>query len=256
MERVQRSRKAEIIRTIKEYSPKIGMPFGTEKNFANFRKYLKESSANPRVLIIGGATEGRGIRQLLDDPKIEVIETDVSFGPRTQFVCDAHDIPFEDQTFDGVVSQAVLEHVANPWRCAQEIYRVTQEHGVVFAITPFIQQVHEGRYDFTRFTHLGHRRLFRQYEELDSGPICGPGMALAWSYFHFLKSFFRSRLAHALVRRFAGFTAFWLKYLDGYLINQPGAYDAASGYYFIGRKTPGYLLTDRELIAGYKGVQG
>jgi hypothetical protein len=81
-------------------------------------------------------------------------------------------------------------------------------------------------------------------------------MALAWTYHHFLKSFFCSRLAHALVLRFASFTAFWLKYIDGYLIDKPGVYDAASGYYFIGRKTPGYLLTDRELIAGYRGLQG
>ena len=34
-----------------------------------------------------------------------------------------------------------------------------------------------GRYDFTRFTDLGHRRLLRKFEEVERGPIVGPGMA-------------------------------------------------------------------------------
>ena len=61
--------------------------------------------------------------------------------------------------------------------------------GVVYAETPFMQQVHMGPYDFTRFTHSGHRRLFRRFEEVESGAVCGPGMALAWAYQYFLLSF-------------------------------------------------------------------
>ena len=60
----------------------------------------------------------------------------------------------------------------------------------MYAETPFMQQVCVARFDFTRFTHLGHRRLFRWFDEVRSGPVCGPGMALAWSYQYFLLSFF------------------------------------------------------------------
>jgi len=38
-----------------------------------------------------------------------------------------------------------------------------------------MQQVHNERYDFTRFTYLGHRRLFSAFDEIDSGASCGPG---------------------------------------------------------------------------------
>jgi hypothetical protein len=33
-------------------------------------------------------------------PRIEPIETAVSFGPSTRLICDAHDIPFGDAAFD------------------------------------------------------------------------------------------------------------------------------------------------------------
>jgi hypothetical protein len=80
-------------------------------------------------------------------------------------------------------------------------------------------------------------------------------MALAWSYSYFLTSFAGSRVAHALLRRLARFTSFWLKYLDGYLIGKPGAYDAAAGFFFLGRKRAGYELGDRELLGLYRGMQ-
>jgi uncharacterized protein YbaR (Trm112 family)/SAM-dependent methyltransferase len=249
------SQSGSIWRFIREYSPKIGKNLKAEKNYANFARLLKESRGTSRVLVIGGGTEGEGICELISDPAIELVETDVSFGPRTMLVCDAHDIPFDDESFDGVIAQAVLEHVVDPWRCVQEMHRVTGRNGLVYAETPFMQQVHMGRYDFTRFTHLGHRRLFRRFEEVDSGPVSGPGMALAWSYYYFLLSFCHSRFSRALVRRFARFTSFWLCYLDYYLIDRPGTYDAASGFFFVGRKKDEQELGDKELLKLYRGAQ-
>ena len=44
----------------------------------------------------------------------------------------------------------------------------------MYAETAFMQQVVHERYDFTRFTHVGMRRLFRGFRELRSGPVAGP----------------------------------------------------------------------------------
>src|SRR5512142_97930 len=99
------------------------------------------------------------------------METDVALGPRTQIVCDAHELPFDDHTFDGAVVQAVLPYVPDPIKCVQEIERVLKPAGLAYAETAFMQQVVHGRYDFTRFTHLGLRRLFRRFQEVQSGPV-------------------------------------------------------------------------------------
>lgn len=240
-------------KTIRRLIPTIGKNIKGKTNYSRMSDLLLRQSTCPRVLVIGGRILGQGMESLANNTAIDLVESDVSFGPRTMLICDAHDIPFEDGSFDGVIVQAVLEHVVDPYRCCEETHRVLKEQGVVYAETPFMQQVHGGRYDFTRFTHLGHRRLFRRFEEIDSGAVCGPGMALAWSYQYFLLSFTTSRVLRALLRMFASLTSFYLKYCDYYLINKPGALDAASGYYFMGRKA-GQVLSDQDLIRLYRGA--
>jgi SAM-dependent methyltransferase len=233
--------------------PNISENIKARKNYDRLVSLLLSQSASPRVLIIGGSILGQGMEPLVQNRSLELVESDVSFGPRTMLICDAHDIPFEDETFDGVIVQAVLEHVVDPYRCVEEIHRVLKKEGLVYADTPFMQQVHMGRHDFTRFTHLGHRRLFRKFDEIDSGAACGPGMALAWSYQYFCFSFTTSRPLRVLIRTFATLTSFYLKDLDYYLIEKAGTLDAASAYYFLGRKG-NHILSDRELLKLYRGA--
>jgi len=248
-----RAHRSRIKKLLVSALPKIGMNMKATRNYKEFAQMLLGQSARPRVLIIGGSIAGKGMKSFLDLPSLEIVESDVTFGPRTNLICDAHDLPFVNDFFDGVVVQVVLEHVADPFRCVEEIHRVLKKQGLVYAETPFMQQVHSAPYDFTRFTHLGHRRLFRRFEEIDSGPTGGPGMALAWSCYHFLLSFTTSKFIRKLIALFSMLTLFWLKYIDYYLINKPGAFDASSQYYFMGRKTD-HVLPDKELIKLYRGA--
>jgi len=191
---------------------------------------------------------------LINSKEVELTEGDVSFGSRTMIIFDGHDIPFQNKTFDGVIIQAVLEHVVDPYRCVEEIHRILKDNGIVYSETPFMQQVHMGRFDFTRFTHLGHRRLFRRFEEIESGAVCGPGMALAWSIQYFFLAFTKSKIMRKLIIYLTTFASFFWKYFDHYLIDKEGSYDSASGYYFFGKKSNS-TLSDRDLIKGYRGSQ-
>jgi len=219
-------------------------------NFAHVRDLLLHDIPTPLILILGGSIRGIGSEVLLDHPKVRCVETDISFGPHTQIICDAHDIPFANETFDAVVAQAVLEHVADPYRCADEIHRVLKPSGLVYSEIPFMQQVHGGAYDFTRFTLQGHRRLFQKFEPIEYGPLGGPGTALAWAYLHFFDAWTQQPTWRKIVRGFARFTSFWLKYTDAILLNRPGASDAASATFFMGRKSE-QTLSDRELVRSY-----
>ena len=247
-------RSGSLANLLSRLIPKIGKNIKAEKNYKSFLEVLSDKPPSRNVLVIGGEASGSGMESLINSNEVELTETDVSFGSRTMIVCDGHDIPFSNNTFDGVIVQAVLEHVVDPYRCVEEIHRVLKTDGIVYAETPFMQQVHMGRYDFTRFTHLGHRRLFRKFEEIDSGAVCGPGMALAWSYQYFLLSFAKSKIMRKLIIYFTNFTSFFLKYFDYYLIDKDGAYDSASGYYFFGKKSDS-ILSDKELIKSYRGSQ-
>ena len=230
-----------------------------DKNFIASRSYRRLSSLFPttgpksRILIVGCGEMGRGMDPIVNHPNLELVNTDVYAGPSTDCICDGHDLPFADESFDGAIIQAVLEHVADPPRCVEEIHRVLKPAAIIYAETPFMQQVHGGPYDFTRFTHLGHRRLFRRFDEIESGAVAGAGTALAWSYQYFLLSFVRSHLARSIVKGVARLSAFWLKYFDHLLLNTPGTLDAASGCYFLGRKS-GRVWSDREIVQQYRGA--
>ncbi len=237
-------------RTVLKTAPKIGANIKGKGNYNKLAELLLADLRSPKILVLGGGVFGKGIERLFDR-KVEVIETDISFGPRTTAIIDAHCIPFRDDSFDCVVVQAVLEHVVEPSRCVEEIHRVLNNNGIVYAETAFMQQVHGGNFDFTRFTHLGHRRLFRQFQKIDSGAVCGTGMALAWSYERFLTSLIRSSTVQVMARLFARYTAFWLKYFDYLTIDNPATLDNASACYFLGRKSD-KTLNDRLLVRSYE----
>ena len=242
-------------RSVRRALPSMDCNLSSSENLRDLARRLTEVPGAPAVLVLGGGILGEGMEALVSDPRIDLVESDIFFGPRSALLADAHDIPFADESFDGVVAQAVLEHVVDPFRCVAEIWRVLKPDGLVYAETPFMQQVHGGGYDFVRFSLLGHRRLFRAFEELSSGIAVGPGTALAWSWTYFLASFCRTRRFRPLAHAVGRVTGFFWKRFDRRLATRPGAFDAASGLYFLGRKgPPGWALSDRDLVAGYRGV--
>jgi SAM-dependent methyltransferase len=201
-------------------------------NCTKFLNLLKEHSERPTVLVIGGGAIGSGADQLYNDPSIELIGTDVYASQYTVLVADGHKLPFEDGIFDGVWVQAVLEHVLEPATVVAEIHRVLRPKGLVYAETPFMQQVHERAYDFSRFTQSGHRWLFRRFAEISAGPVSGPGVALIWS----IRYFSRALGAGDKMSRLISLPFFWIRYLDRFARGRPVA-DAACGFYFLGRRT-------------------
>lgn len=232
--------------------PAISRNISADRVYGDMRDRLLLRLGQQRVLVIGSGLEGAGFAALHHE-RLEFTFTDVAFGPQTQLIADAHDVPFRDGTFDAVILQAVLEHVLDPVRVVAEAHRVLDETGLVFAETPFMQQVHLGAYDFTRFTRLGHRWLFRHFTDLDTGVACGPGMATAWSLQYLMLSYARTRRSAAGIRLLSRLLLFWLSLLDVRGGQGAGASDAASAFYFLGQRsdTP---LTPRELLAAYDGL--
>lgn len=248
------ARPGVLKRTVQKFLKLLPSITLNTKADSNYKQVASILPQNAKILIVGGRTKGNGIEAIYENDSFEIVESDVSFGGETKIICDAHDLPFEDHTFDCVIIQAVLEHVLEPRQCVSEIHRVLKDSAIVYAETPFMQQVHMKQYDFTRFTHLGHRWLFKNFEEIMSGPCCGPGTALAWSYRSFLQSFTTSVIINRLLTLLAQITSFYFKYFDYFLINKPGAYDTASAYYFLGRKSS-KSITNRELIQQFKGMK-
>lgn len=244
---------SKIMSAITGILPSLSLNVLAKRNYSKFASFLFKYTERPRILVVGGSISGNGIEAIAGNTQIEFIEIDVSFGPKTRIIADAHDIPLESESVDGIIVQAVLEHVIDPLRVVEEAHRVLKPGGFIYAETPFMQQVHFQPYDFYRFTHLGHLILFKHFTELESGATCGPGMALAWSLRSFLLSFFAYRPYRGLITIFSHLMFFWIKYFDYYLIRTGGGINAASGTYFIGKKSEQTTST-KEIIKKYRGI--
>lgn len=207
------------------------------------------------VLVVGGGKQRIELDQKFRSfPHIHLFYSDISTRADVDCYCDCHELPFADDSFDGVITTAVLEHVLYPERAATEICRVLKTDGVIYSELPFMQQVHEGAYDFTRFTLSGHRRLFNRFQLLESGLVAGPATALAWAIESFAMAFFSRRRPRLAAKALARCGFFWLKYLDYYLADLPQATDGASCTYFFGRKGV-HTVADSEIVNSYAGVQ-
>jgi SAM-dependent methyltransferase len=243
-----------LARTAARGGPSLSLNVAAARNYRLLARMLAERDGSPsRILVVGGATEGVGFEALRSQDGLEIIEVDLALGPRTAVACDAHHLPFADGSFHAVIAQAVLEHVLDPAAVVAEIHRVLVPSGLFYSEIPFMQQVHEGAHDVTRYTLVGHRRLCGAFDEVDSGVSGGPAMALLWSFRYFLLAFTTSRAVRALISRLVSGALFWVKYLDLYLATLPGGVDAASGTYFLGtRRTE--RVTDASILAGYRGA--
>lgn len=222
----------------------------TRRNCEAFLGGLKANGAG-RVLVIGSGTKGAGTEKLWNSPDLEKVGVDIYPSESVKYIADAHFLPFADQSFDGVFIQAVLEHVIDPVAVVSEIHRVLKSNGLVYAETPFMQQVHEGAYDYTRFTPLGHRLLFKHFESLSFGPKDGPGTVLAWSIRYLVWGLTRSRrlgVLAALPFRMVS------RRLDR-LVTQRSLWDASSGAFFLGTKIEGFELLPRDVPPLYNGMQ-
>jgi SAM-dependent methyltransferase len=242
------------MRALRKRLPSASLAIGSAERYADLAELLiQDAEHKPRVLVIGGGELGQGMEEFVANADLELVETDVYLGPRVAIVCDAHDLPFAEGVFDAVIVQAVLQHVISPTRVVEEIHRVLRPGGYVYAETPFMQQVHGGSFDFTRFTDLGHRRLFHGFDEVDRGVVCGPAMSLLWSLRYFARAIPRSSLlAAAALDLGVTMMFFWLKYLDVFFVKHAGARDGASGLFFMGRSRLGEI-PDLDIIASYLG---
>jgi ubiquinone/menaquinone biosynthesis C-methylase UbiE len=193
--------------------------------------------ASPVVLVVGCGRQANAIRcHFPIDKGGRLILTDVSPDTDAEWLCDAHDLPLRDGSVDAVITTAVLEHVLRPQEAVAEIYRVVKTGGLVYSEIPFMQQVHEGAHDFTRYSMTGHRMLFRQFREVEAGLVAGPGTSLTWSLEYFAMAFFRSAVMREFARLLTRILFFWLKYFDYWLARRPFAQDGASCTFFYGEK--------------------
>lgn len=92
-------------------------------------------------------------------------------------------LPFIDQSFDAILSIAVLEHVKDPFLCAKEITRVLKPGGHLMCCVPFLQPFHGYPHHYYNMTYQGLKNLFEQdfeIKKIDVPQSVLPIWSLTW----------------------------------------------------------------------------
>jgi SAM-dependent methyltransferase len=96
------------------------------------------------------------------------VGVDVVENPQADLRGPAEALPVEDEAFDVVLCNQVLEHADDPAQVVRELRRVAAPGGVVLASTHGVQVYHPSPVDLWRWTHEGLRRLFESAGEWTS----------------------------------------------------------------------------------------
>lgn len=94
----------------------------------------------------------------------------------------AEHLPFEEGSFDAVLSLNVLEHVKDPFQAAREIMRVMKPGAELMAVAPFLQPLHGYPHHYYNMTAQGLENLFEplQDKRIDVYGAMRPIWALSW----------------------------------------------------------------------------
>lgn len=75
---------------------------------------------------------------------------------------DGTQFPYQNDTFDSVLCNQVLEHVFNPDIFLTEINRVLKPGGKLLLTVPFVWDEHEQPYDYARYSSFGLSALLEK----------------------------------------------------------------------------------------------
>ena len=79
---------------------------------------------------------------------------------------DMHNMPYEQDSFDYILADNVIEHVRKPWVCLEEARRVLKPGGIGIFITGLMTPVHGEPHDYFRFTLEGLKVLCENYSQI------------------------------------------------------------------------------------------
>jgi SAM-dependent methyltransferase len=126
------------------------------------------------ILDVGSAKPSKDFLYLKGE---NVIHIDIDRTAKINVLCDAHVLPFKDDSFNIVHASHVLEHLSNPLEALREWYRVSKKW-VVIKVPNRERFVHDAEVPFTRdhlfswskytLTYLLERAGFRDVETFDT----------------------------------------------------------------------------------------
>jgi len=125
------------------------------------------------------------------------------------YVASIYALPFPDCHADGVICLQVFEHLQEPFKAADELYRIMAPAGEALITVPFMEPKHGQRSggDFFRYTDEGLRYLFNKFSKIEISPQ-GGGLYYRLALFPRLFRMFDNGLGMKIIKRLDAHTSF------------------------------------------------
>jgi SAM-dependent methyltransferase len=201
-------------------------------------KELLFNFGNKKVLNIGcGSSIGCGRRIWRNIDKKNVLNVDIETGPDVDMIADAHELPFENDSFDSVIMQAVIEHLHSPKLAVDEAFRVLKKGGYLYLEVPFLQGFHADPHDYQRYTLVGLEKLVEKFNKVVlTGVSVGPICSLIWIVRDLFSNLTKFKIFNNLVRFFISWILSPFRYLDYLIYNTKASKRLACEYYILIQK--------------------
>ena len=138
-------------------------------------KYFERLKGCDNILDLGGGSgfmkQLSGYRGALNYKSVDNV---VKYNP--DILSDISNLTMIDnESVDGVICKAALEHCKEPHRVVSEIYRVLKSGGKAFVYVPFLYAYHGNKdyKDYFRFTRDGLEYLFRKFSVVEIESVRG-----------------------------------------------------------------------------------
>ncbi len=113
-------------------------------------------------------------------PHSQCVTLDIEAHPNVDHVADALSMPFPENTFSLILSQAVIEHVTQPQQYVTECWRVMKPGGIFYVEVAFMQPVHQAPHHYFNVTPYGLRYLLREWEIIEDGTLGSFADTISW----------------------------------------------------------------------------
>lgn len=178
------------------------------------------------------------------------------------FIAVAWKLPFKNESFDGIILNQSLEHIARPEDSIQEIHRVLKPGGKVIVTTPMTMKSHSlaipsskaplsnfnsakepyWREDYFRFTKFGLIHLFRKFNVIDIQPTTGYFGTILQLCNYFFASLTNSRLL-APIYFTNNLLAISSDNIASFLAELPGSFPKKFKHFAYDTLTINYIMT-------------
>lgn len=184
-------------------------------NVAN--EYRKRIASKNLVLEVGAGHQPSGsvlqLRRLSSNPNTKIVTTDICGDHNPDIIDDICNSKIQDNVYDSIYCNAVLEHVENYEAAIQNIHRILRPGGELFIYVPFFYSYHD-RVDYHRYTFTEVDRMLRCFDKrkIFMTNDLGYGGVL-WKMLTFYKGQYSNKIFRLLAKCTNGCLAAFLIYV-------------------------------------------